>query len=100
MILGFRLNIDWEKIGYRHYKVDIELKNSDNYNYIIKYVESNPNLLWSFKSLGCGDLEFVFLLNNAHQLHQIMDNISTKFPDDIKNYNYFSIMEAHKIQKF
>lgn len=100
MILGFRLNIDWAKLGYHHYKADIELKKSDNYDSIIRYVESNPNLLWSYKSLGYVDLEFVFLLNNAHQLHQIMEDISIKYPDSIKNYTYFSIMEVHKIQKF
>ena len=72
------------------------LKQSKNFNKIIKYIESNPNLKWHIKTIGYADLEFGFILRNAHQLHQIMEDLSKKFPDTIKNYTYFCAVKTHK----
>ena len=47
-------------------------------------------------SLGYVDLELTFILNNAIQLHQILEDLSLKFPDAIQNYKYFSIINTHK----
>jgi DNA-binding Lrp family transcriptional regulator len=100
ILRGFTVDIDLSKIGYYMYKVDIELKQSKGINKIIKYVEKNQYLAWFFKSIGYVDLEFGFILNNAHQLRQIMEDISNKFPDTIKNYTYFCITKTHKIFSF
>ena len=100
IIKGFQVNINWPKIGYYIYKVDIELKKSKELNKIIKYVEENPNLVWYFKSIGYVDLEFGFILNNVYQLHKIMEDLSIKFPDTIKNYTYFSVTKTHKVFKY
>jgi len=32
----------------------------------------------------------------VNQLHQIMEDISMKFPEDIKNFNYYSYLKVHK----
>lgn len=37
-------------------------------------------LKWNFKTIGYTDLELGFIFNNSHQLNQIMDNLSNKFP--------------------
>ena len=96
VLIGFRVDIDFPKLGYYNFKVDIELKQSLKLNKIIKYIEDNPNLKWNLKTIGYTDLEFSFILNNSHQLNQIMDNLSNKFPGAIKNYTYFYITKTHK----
>jgi len=63
---------------------------------IIDYIEENPNLIHRIASLGYADLELTFALNNANQLHDIIGDLSLKFPDAIKNYKYFSIIKTHK----
>jgi DNA-binding Lrp family transcriptional regulator len=92
----YTINIDWPKIGYQLYKADIVLKDSEKKQQIVEYIENNPNLTARYASLGYVDLELVFILNNANQLHQIMEDLSSKFPDTIKNYKYFSITKTHK----
>jgi Lrp/AsnC family leucine-responsive transcriptional regulator len=98
IILNYTINIDWPKISYQYYKADIVLKDLEKRQKILEYIENNPNLMYKFSSLGYVDLELWFCLNNANQLHQIMEDLSSKFPDTIKNYKYFSITKTHKYQ--
>jgi Lrp/AsnC family transcriptional regulator for asnA, asnC and gidA len=96
VILRYTINLDWPKIGYQWYKADIVLKNPEKKQQIVEYIENNPNLFHRIASLGYVDLELIFILNNANQLHQIMEDLSSKFPDTIRTYKYFSATKTHK----
>lgn len=100
IILGYRISINWPKLGYYYYKLDIELKQYHNRNQIIHYLIENPSLKYYFRSIGYVDLEFVFMLNNAHQLNQIIEDLSSKFPDTIKDYSYFNTVETYKLDTY
>jgi len=96
VILGYTINVDWPKIGYQWYKADIVLKDPTKLQQIIDYVTINPYLFSRMASLGYVDLELVYILNNANQLHQIMEELTAKFPDAIKSYKYFSAIKTDK----
>jgi DNA-binding Lrp family transcriptional regulator len=96
VIKAFRVNIALSKLGYHRYKVDIILKDYKKLEKIIKYIESNPNLDEIILSIGYADLEFIFILESANQLHDIMKDLEIKFPNTIKNYIYFSATKTHK----
>ena len=98
VISRYTINIDWPKIGYQWYKADVILKNPEKMQQIIEYIENNPNFFCRISSLGYVDLELMFMLNNANQLHQIMEDLSSKFPDTIENYKYFSTTKTHKFE--
>ena len=55
---------------------------------MINYIRYNPHLIMIDKSIGYHDLELDFLLKDLRQLHEIMDDLTIKFPNDIKNYSY------------
>ena len=97
IILRFSTNIDWSKIGYKPYIVKINLKDYNNKYDIIKYIRGNPNLWFITYSIGGNvDLDFEFLLENITQLHEIIKDLSAKFPDSIKNFKYFSVKKINK----
>ena len=98
VIVHYSINIDWQKIGYSWYKADIVLKDPEKMQKIADYVQNNPNLLFRVASLGYVDLELTFILNNANQLHQVIGDLSSKFPDTIKNYKYFSVTKTHRYE--
>jgi Lrp/AsnC family leucine-responsive transcriptional regulator len=75
IIIAYRIHIDFPKIGYYNYKVDIELNQFEKADDILRYIESNPNLKLFCKTIGYIDLEIVFYLNNSYQLNQIMENL-------------------------
>ena len=96
VIQGFRTDFDLSQFGYKIFKVDIVLEDHNKKQQILNYVYKNPNLIARDVTLGYVDLELDFHLRNADQLHQIMENITAKFPNTINNYSYFSIKKVHK----
>ena len=96
IIKAFRVNINLSKLGYHMNKADVILKDYSKLPEIIKYVENNPSLDEVIQSIGYADLELIFILKDANQLHEIMKDLSIKFPDTIKNYIYFSSINTHK----
>jgi len=100
IIVAYRLGIDFNKIGYFLYKVNIELNQFESVDGIVKYIKSNPHFIYICKSIGYVDLEVGFVLRNTHELRQIMEDVSSRFPEAIKDYSYFSIVKVHKTWGF
>jgi DNA-binding Lrp family transcriptional regulator len=97
VVKGFRILIDFPKLGYRMYKCDIVLKDHKIIHKIIDYIDNNnSNLEGVIRSIGYVDLELVFILNDINKLHDIMRDLSLKFPDSIKNYTYFGTIKSYK----
>lgn len=96
VILGFRANIDFQKIGYKWFKVFLNLKDYNDSNPIIDYLINNYDLHSVDRSIGNIDLQLHFILKDVGQLHQIINDISNKFPDKIKNYTYHNVIKSYK----
>jgi DNA-binding Lrp family transcriptional regulator len=92
----FSLLIDFSKIGYAGFKVDIFLKEFSRYNEIVKFVEKNPSLMAINCSLGYVDLELELILRDLKELHEFLEEITQRFPDVIRSYSYFRAIESHK----
>jgi DNA-binding Lrp family transcriptional regulator len=88
VIQGFRVDIDFYKLGYQFLKVNINLNDYNMRNKIISYIRNNPHLVMIDKSIGYYDLELNFWVTNLDQFHHIMDNLIKNFELSIKNYTY------------
>jgi DNA-binding Lrp family transcriptional regulator len=98
VIQGFKILIDISKIAYICYKLDITLTNYKKKNQIVNYLKRNRYVGSLGKSAGYCDLELDLVIENEEQLHNIMEEIIVKFPNTIKNYDYFFQSEVHKMQ--
>lgn len=98
IILGYRIFIDYSQINNNLYLVELCLKNTDHMQRIIDYVESNPKFIKRIITIGNVDLEFIFFLKTLHELDEIMDDLSSKFPETIKSYNYTIYTHTYKYQ--
>jgi len=97
VITGFFIRVDWLELGYRGFFVQINLKDYNMKNKIIDYVKKNPNLVNVIHTIGINnDLDFGFGLNDVTKLHEIIKDLSAKFPDSIKNFKYYSLLKNHK----
>ena len=96
VIKAFRANIDFSKLGYQYYKVDIYLRDYSQREKIIEYITSNPFLVSLDVTTGVSHLELEFHLRNFSQLHNIMSDINTTFPHAVRNYQHFTFQQIHK----
>lgn len=96
IIKAFRVNINLPTLGYQRYKVDIILKDYNKLPKILNYIEKNRYLDEVIQSIGYADLELEFILKNANQLYEVMDDLTLKFPNTIKNFISFSATKTHK----
>jgi DNA-binding Lrp family transcriptional regulator len=94
----YTINVDWSKLGYRWFHLQINLMDYKKKNKIISYLRCNPFLIRSFKFLNLDmDLHFTFLLKNMEQLRGIIEDITTRFPDSINDYQFYS---TYRIDKY
>jgi Lrp/AsnC family transcriptional regulator, leucine-responsive regulatory protein len=97
VIQAFRVNIDYSKLGYHLFKVNITLNNYSERGKIIKYIRYNPHLIMIDKSIGYYDLELDFLLKDLNHLRTIMDDLSDQFPGFLNSYNFVHDPIKHKM---
>jgi len=97
VIQAFRVSIDYSKLGYQFFKVNINLNNYNDRGRMISYMKYNPHLVMIDKSIGYFDLELDLWVKNLDQFHEIMNDLSNKFPTSIINYNYVHDPILHKM---
>ena len=98
VIQGFRAAIDISKLDLQHFKVDIYLKEYSQRKSIINYVKYIPNIVYIATSAGISDLELEIYIENSEKLNELMEDLISKFPSAIKNYDYFSVLKTHKLR--
>ena len=82
IIAQYTVNVDWPKIGYKWFHLQISLRDYNKKNQILNHIRNNPYLIRRLKFLDLGmDLHFTFLLQNMEQLRNIIEDISTRFPN-------------------
>jgi carboxypeptidase C (cathepsin A) len=67
---------------------------------IIQYLKNNPNMVAIDITTGFSDIEVEFHVIDINQLENILDNLSEKFQDVIRNYSYSYIKKSHKLFYF
>jgi DNA-binding Lrp family transcriptional regulator len=96
LIQSYRTAIDFSIFGYNLFKVNIQLRDYSKRMQIIKKFEESPFINYFSASFGLCDLEFEFILRDADHLIDIIDKINDKYPDAIRNYDYYSDIKNYK----
>jgi len=95
-ILGFSVELDLDKLGYQTWKVDFYLSEYTKLNQIVKYLEKNPLLYCVDYTIGYADLEIEINVRDNSQLHDIIEDLHSKFPKLIRNYSFFRGIKFYK----
>jgi Lrp/AsnC family transcriptional regulator, leucine-responsive regulatory protein len=96
----FTINIDFSKLDFKWFKVDVYLFDNSKKNNIIHYLKNNPNMTAIDITTGFSDLELEFHVKDIGQLDCILDDLTSKFNTSIKYYSYFNIKENYKYYYF
>lgn len=96
VINGYRINIDYLKLGLQLFNVQFNLRNYDKINHILSYVKRNPYLISASEVIDSCDLSLNYHIKNFNEIHFIIKDIYNKFPNDIKNHMTNSFPEIYK----
>jgi DNA-binding Lrp family transcriptional regulator len=102
IILGFKIAINYEKLGIRFFKTFIYLENpkKDRVKQLLSRLSIHKNVIHNVKVIGNWDLEPEFEVENESEFDKIMDQIKNDFSDIIKNIDIITIQKEYKFVYF
>jgi DNA-binding Lrp family transcriptional regulator len=100
IIFGYKTKINLEKIGYSHYKVDLEINDSKKKEEIKKEVFDLKNIIYSEVTLGGSDFEFDLECANNEEFQEVLDILKKKIGKNIKSLTFYKTRKVYKINYF
>jgi len=100
VIQGYRALIDFTKLGYEYYKVDMYLEDVSKIKELESFCHTHPNIVYIDRTLGAGDIEFDFEVENLVRFMKIIEEIKEKFKKSIRNFEFFSVLKIYKTLYF
>ncbi|PIN74881.1 hypothetical protein COV18_05690 [Candidatus Woesearchaeota archaeon CG10_big_fil_rev_8_21_14_0_10_37_12] len=78
-ILGYRADIDFIKLGFTNYFLEIYLDTNDNLNEIESWADAHPNVVWLQKIIGTCDIEIEVEVKGREELEKLLNELRHKF---------------------
>src|SRR3989344_6044219 len=98
VITGFKIAINYEKLGIKFFKTFIYLDNPSELKIkeIVNYLKKYPNVIHYVKVLGNWELEPEFEVYTEERFNEILNEIKDRFSDVIKKVDIITIEKEHK----
>ncbi|MFT7615765.1 MAG: Lrp/AsnC family leucine-responsive transcriptional regulator [Candidatus Woesearchaeota archaeon] len=98
VILGYRLMINYELLGYDHYRIFLFLENStsEKMKAITNYCKNASQIISLTKTIGYCDLEFRAVVKNINELYDLLDDLNNTFSGIIKNKQILLYRKIHQ----
>jgi Lrp/AsnC family leucine-responsive transcriptional regulator len=102
IITGFRIAINYEKLGIKFYKTFFYLENPEKKKIqeLVDYFKNNKNIIHNVEVIGNWDLEPEFEVFSELEFDNILQEIKDKFSDIIKRIDILTIKKEHKFVYF
>jgi Lrp/AsnC family leucine-responsive transcriptional regulator len=95
IIQNYLVNLDLSKMGYRRFHLDLDLRHYKEFKNILNVIEKNPYIVMIDRDLGLFDLSIHIFQKNINHLHKTIEEISLKFPDSIKKFQYHGVLKEY-----
>jgi DNA-binding Lrp family transcriptional regulator len=90
IIKMFKAGIDHSKLNLQHFVLGIWFRKLSKRREIMKFFSNNPNVISLVTCAGYADLQIELIIDSQDTLEDIMNEISEKFQDSIRNYNFYT----------
>jgi len=102
IVLGFKIAINYEKLGIKFFKTFIYLDNpkKERLKSLIQYLSAHKNVIHYVKVLGNWDLEPEFETYSEEEFDKILGDMKDQFSDIIKDVDVITISKEHKFVYF
>ncbi|VVB80171.1 HTH-type transcriptional regulator LysM [uncultured archaeon] len=98
IITGFRIAVDYNKLGIKFYKTFVYLDNpkKERVRDLIDYFNSNKNIIHNVEVIGNWDLEPEFEVFSEEEFDKLLGEMKDEFSDIIKKVDVLTISQEHK----
>jgi Lrp/AsnC family leucine-responsive transcriptional regulator len=98
IITGFRIAIDYNRIGIKFYKTFFYLDSpkKEKIEELVDYFKSGKNIIHNVEVIGNWDLEPEFETASEEEFDKILGEIKDEFSDIIKKIDILTISREHK----
>ena len=102
IILGYKTKINYEKLGYLHFRVFLHLDNFSKvlYNKIISSLRIKGNVESVSRYLGYADVDFRCYSKSLEELYQLISGLKDAFLNDIIDVDSMPIFRWEKIRYY
>lgn len=100
VILGYRVNLNFRKMGYNYYKMMINLNQLNVRNEMYNFIKNHKNVVYYDKFIGGTDFEFDLEVESFDIFLQFLEELKKNFGENISNYNYLNPTIIYKAQYF
>ncbi|MBI2631512.1 AsnC family transcriptional regulator [Candidatus Pacearchaeota archaeon] len=100
VILGYKININFQKLGYEYYKVLLTLNNLGIREELYMWILRNPNVVYYDKFLNGADFEFDVEISSFKKFVELLENLKQDFKKSIKEIEWFSAIKIYKSSYF
>lgn len=97
IIVGFRPNINFEKLGYLQIKVFLFFQTctQEQEKRLLTRLEYHPNVVFVTKAHSLANREFELYVNSINQFYEMMNELRIEFGDIIRNYDSVIVHKVH-----
>jgi DNA-binding Lrp family transcriptional regulator len=89
IIMGYRAEIDFIKLGHMNYFLEIYLDNNENLKQIESWADTHKNVVWLQKTIGTCDIEIEVEVKDRAGLELLLNELRKRFPN-IRKIVFFS----------
>lgn len=102
VILGFRTMINYQLLGFLHYRVFLHLENltEENERKIIYFLKQQKSIVSVTKTIGYCELEFRSILKDIHEFYSFMELFRSKFQNLVKDYESILYYKFHDVLNY
>jgi Lrp/AsnC family leucine-responsive transcriptional regulator len=99
IILSFRLNLNYEKLGLLYFKqfVTFRAPTKEKIGSIIEFCRKHPNITYSIFCIGAWDLEIDSEVKNYSEFNALAKEFKEKFSDIILSHESIQISREYKM---
>lgn len=97
IILGYRAEINFSKLGYEQYIVSLELESREKIKELKNYLKLLPVVIYLSESISDNvDLEVGLEVKNFEEFSATLEQLKQKFPRMLRDYKYIKLLERRK----
>ncbi|MFH1586686.1 MAG: Lrp/AsnC family transcriptional regulator [Candidatus Diapherotrites archaeon] len=97
IILGYRVFINYQLLGFLHYRVFLHLENltEEVEKKIIDFLLARKQVVSITKTIGYCELECRAIVENTDEFYELMNSLRNEFPNSIKEYEPIIYHKMH-----